>query len=161
MALDWLEFMVEGRRVPFLQLVMDGQHEKLRQISTLFIADRRSILTFSSGCRAFEPIILRLYRPGHGGPRWLHAKLCARHLDLHADLRQASRGVDGVHEVGLGESGQGGAVADVGREIGAVGDHRPGRGHQYLVVLKPDEHLPGLEIRGGGGCFSGTVDSEA
>ncbi|CAL9761762.1 unnamed protein product [Musa acuminata subsp. burmannicoides] len=156
MALDWLEFMVEGRRVPFLQQVMDGQHEKLRQISTLFIADRRSILTFSSGCRAFEPIILWLYLPwshyipifslitGHGGPRWLHAKLRARHLDLHADLRQAPDGVDGVHEVGLGESGQGGAVADVFGEIGAVGDHRPGRGHQYLVVLKPDEHLPGL-----------------
>ncbi|CAD5176887.1 unnamed protein product [Musa acuminata subsp. malaccensis] len=154
MALDWLEFMVEGRRVPFLQALNLGFFTQQTYI-------RRSILTFSSGCRAFEPIILRLYRPGHGGPRWLHAKLCARHLDLHADLRQAPRGVDGVHEVGLGESGQGGAVADVGREIGAVGDHRPGRGHQYLVVLKPDEHLPGLEIRGGGGCFSGTVDSEA
>lgn len=104
----------------------------------MLITDRRSILTFSSGCRAFEPIVLQLDRPGHGGPRWLHAKLRARHLDLHADLRQAPRGVDRVHDVGLGESDQGGAVADVGREIGAVGDHRPGRGHQYLVVLKPD-----------------------
>ena len=102
--------------------------------------------TSSTGCRAFEAIILKMNSFRHWRSPSTQPKLRPLHLNPHTHLVNIPGGIYGGLQVRRGGPHHRGPVPHLRRKVPGVGEHGAVGGDQNLAVLEPHVHLPPLHL---------------